>query len=87
MINLKEALILTTMLGALNSAPATEPVTVSSVDITEMNIYEIQEAVDDGYLTYEKIMKMYLERIDEYNDQYNAVLYVRYPSSTASCIS
>lgn len=76
MINLKEALILTTMLGALNSAPATEPVTVSSVDITEMNIYEIQEAVDDGYLTYEKIMKMYLERIDEYNDQYNAVLYV-----------
>ena len=58
MINLKEALILTTLLGTLNSTPATEPVTVSSMDITEMNIYEIQEAVDEGYLTYEKIMNI-----------------------------
>lgn len=76
MIILKEALILTTLLGTLNTSTPSSVVTESSVDITEMNIYEIQEAVDDGYLTYEKIMNIYLERIDEYNDQYNAVLYV-----------
>ena len=72
---MKEALVLTSFLGALNTT-VTTTTTVAPVDITEMNIYEIQEAVDDGYLTYEKIMNIYLERIDEYNDQYNAVLYV-----------
>lgn len=72
---MKEALVLTSFLGALNTT-VTTTTTVAPVDITEMNIYEIQEAVDDGYLTYEKIMNIYLERIEEYNDQYNAVLYV-----------
>lgn len=72
---MKEALVLTSFLGALNSNVATTK-TEAPVDITEMNIYEIQEAVDDGYLTYEKIMNIYLERIEEYNDQYNAVLYI-----------
>lgn len=76
MIILKELLVLTTFLGAINSDVTTTNPTEASVNITEMNIYEIQEAVDDGYLTYEKIMKIYLERIEEYNDQYNAVLYV-----------
>jgi len=76
MIFLKEALILTTLLGTLNSTVTTDELTEVSVDITEMNIYEIQEAVDDGYLTYEKIMNIYLERIEEYDEQYNAVLYV-----------
>ncbi len=51
-------------------------ITEASIDITEMNIEEIQEAVDDGYLTYEKIMNIYLERIDEYNEKYNAILYI-----------
>lgn len=44
------------------------------VDINELNIYEIQEYVDKGYLTYEKIVKLYLDRINEYNEQYNALI-------------
>ena len=44
------------------------------VNINELNIYEIQEYVDKGYLTYEKIVKLYLDRINEYNEQYNALI-------------
>lgn len=44
------------------------------VDINELNIYEIQEYVDQGYLTYEKIVRLYLDRINEYNEQYNALI-------------
>lgn len=44
------------------------------VDINELNIYEIQEYVDKGYLTYEKIVKLYLDRIEAYNEQYNALI-------------
>ena len=44
------------------------------VNINELNIYEIQEYVDKGYLTYEKIIKLYLDRINEYNEQYNALI-------------
>ncbi len=44
------------------------------VDINELNIYEIQEYVDKGYLTYEKIVKLYLDRIATYNEQYNALI-------------
>lgn len=69
-------MVLASFLGAVNNTPATNLATEAPVDLTTMNIYEIQEAVDDGYLTYEKIMKMYLERIAEYNDEYNAVLYL-----------
>jgi amidase len=43
------------------------------IDITEMNIYEIQDTIEDGYLTYEVLMHLYLDRISEYNDQYNAI--------------
>ena len=56
---MKELLVLTTLLGTVNSSVNQEvtTTTISTVDLTEMNIYEIQEAVDDGYLTYEQIMK------------------------------
>lgn len=75
---MKELMVLTTLLGTINSGVNQEvtTTTISTVDITEMNIYEIQEAVDDGYLTYEQIMNIYLERIEEYNDDNNAVLYI-----------
>ncbi len=44
------------------------------VDITTLNIYELQEYVDEGYLTYEQITKIYLERIYEYDEMYNSVI-------------
>ena len=44
------------------------------IDINELTIYEIQEYVDKGYLNYEKIVKLYLDRIEAYNEQYNALI-------------
>lgn len=44
------------------------------VDINNLSITEIQEYVDKGYLTYEKITKLYLDRIEAYNKQYNALI-------------
>lgn len=44
------------------------------IDINELTIYEIQEYVDQGYLNYEKIVKLYLDRIEAYNEQYNALI-------------
>lgn len=46
----------------------------SVVDITTLSMNEIQEYVDKGYLTYEKIVNIYLDRIEKYNGQYNAIL-------------
>ena len=44
------------------------------VDISEMNIYEIQEAVDKGYIDYEQLINVYLSKIEKYNKDYNAVI-------------
>lgn len=44
------------------------------VDINNLSIKELQEYVDKGYLTYEKITQLYLDRIEAYNKQYNALI-------------
>ena len=44
------------------------------VDINNLSIKEFQEYVDKGYLTYEKITQLYLDRIEAYNEQYNALI-------------
>ena len=44
------------------------------VDINNLSIKELQEYVDKGYLTYEKITKLYLDRIEAYNEKYNAII-------------
>lgn len=44
------------------------------IDINNLSIKEIQNYVDKGYLTYEKITKLYLDRIDAYNKKYNAII-------------
>ena len=71
---MKELFIILTLVSSLKSYIPSKP--ELTVDVTEMSITEIQEAIDDGYLTYEELMKIYLDRIDKYNDKYNAVLYV-----------
>lgn len=48
--------------------------TESSIDITKMDIFEIQEAIDNKLINYETLIKLYLERIEEYNDDYNAII-------------
>lgn len=44
------------------------------VDINNLSIKELQEYVDKNYLTYEKITQLYLDRIEAYNEQYNALI-------------
>lgn len=44
------------------------------VDITEMDIYEIQDAIDKGYLTYELLTKLYLDRIEAYDKNFNTII-------------
>lgn len=53
-----------------------EPEAFAVVDITEMDINGLQQAVDDGYLTYEQIMMLYLDRINAYADMYKCIIYV-----------
>lgn len=44
------------------------------VDITKMNIEEIQDSIDKGYLTYELLVNLYLDRIKEYDKDYNSII-------------
>jgi len=46
----------------------------AAVDINNLSIAQLQEYVDKGYLTYEKITRLYLDRIEAYNEQYNALV-------------
>ena len=47
--------------------------TEAPVDITKMSLIEIEEAMDKGYITSEQLVNIYLERIEEYNDMFNAI--------------
>ena len=50
-----------------------EALTKGPIDVTNTNIVEIQEYIDKGYLTYERLVNMYLDRIEKYNDEFNAI--------------
>ena len=71
---MKELLILLSLISTLKTNIPSK--TELTVDVTEMSITEIQESIDEGYLTYEELMQIYLDRIDKYNSKYNAVLYI-----------
>lgn len=44
--------------------------TKASVDITKMDINDISESLQKGYLTSELLVKLYIERIEEYDDDF-----------------
>ncbi len=46
----------------------------AAVDVTTMNVVEIQEAIDAGYLTYEGLIRIYLDRINTYDKDFNAII-------------
>lgn len=47
--------------------------TKAPVDVTTMNIEELLEAMDKGYLNSETLVNIYLERIEEYDDMFNSI--------------
>lgn len=57
--------ISTIKINALTEAP---------INITEMDIFELQEAVDNSLINYETITKLYLDRINEYDKNYKAII-------------
>lgn len=69
-------LALVMAVGLCTTAWADSTPTFAVVDITEMDIPALQQAVDDGYLTYEQIMMLYLERIEAYADMYHCIISV-----------
>ncbi len=50
--------------------------TEAPIDILEMSIAEIQRVVELGIIDYETIVRIYLERIEEYNDDFKAIISV-----------
>lgn len=58
-------IILPINLCALTEAP---------IDITDKSIEEIQNYVDKGIINYETITRIFLERIKEYDDEYNTII-------------
>ena len=54
------------------------PITVNAttkavVDITSMSIMDLADALDKGYLTSELLVTLYLERIETYDKEFNAI--------------
>ena len=47
--------------------------TKAPIDITNMSLIEIKECLDKGIITSEQLVNLYLERIVEYNDLFNAI--------------
>jgi Asp-tRNA(Asn)/Glu-tRNA(Gln) amidotransferase A subunit family amidase len=47
--------------------------TKAPVDVTKMDVNDLLEALDKGYLTSEKLVNIYLERIDAYDSQFNSI--------------
>ncbi len=47
--------------------------TKAVIDVTSMSLTEIKEALDKGFTTSETLVQLYLDRIEEYNDDFNAI--------------
>ncbi|HOP65802.1 MAG TPA: amidase [Bacilli bacterium] len=50
--------------------------TKAPIDITTATISELEYYIEQGYITSEQLVNLYLERIEEYNDQYNAIRFI-----------
>ena len=68
----KKIFILFLALFHLNVFALTE----APIDITNMDITTISDALDKKIITSENLIKIYLERIEKYNDKYNALITV-----------
>lgn len=44
------------------------------VDLTNLTIIDIQDYVDKGVFSYEDLVRVYIDRIEEYDDEYNSIL-------------
>ena len=68
----KKIFILFLALFHLNVLALTE----APIDITNIDITTISDALDKKIITSENLIKIYLERIEKYNDKYNALITV-----------
>lgn len=67
---IKVLIIMLLLLLPINVKASTE----LPVDVLNMSIKEIQDAHSLGLFTYESLVSFYLDRIEEYNKQYNCII-------------
>ncbi len=46
------------------------------IDITTATISELENYITKGYITSEQLVNLYLDRINTYNEKYNAILFI-----------
>ncbi|HOZ88700.1 MAG TPA: amidase [Bacilli bacterium] len=47
--------------------------TKAPIDVTQMSIIDLQKALNQGYVTSEQLVNLYLERIAAYDEQFNTI--------------
>ncbi len=47
--------------------------TIAPIDVTSMDIYDLEDALDKGYITSEQLVNIYLERIEKYDVLFNSI--------------
>lgn len=70
----KILIIITCLLSISFNIISVSALTKAPVDVTKMDIFEIQDAIDKGLLNYETLVRIYLDRINEYNSKYKAII-------------
>ena len=50
--------------------------TKAPIDITTSTISELENYITKGYITSEQLVNLYLDRINTYNDKYNAIRFI-----------
>ena len=50
--------------------------TKAPIDITTSSVIDLNKALQEEVISSETLVQLYLERIEEYNAQYNAILYI-----------
>lgn len=51
-----------------------DALTESVIDITKMDIFKLQEAIDNELIDYETITRLYLDRINKYDSEYKSII-------------
>lgn len=47
--------------------------TKAPIDITQMDVYDLEKAMEKGYITSEQLVTIYLERIEKYDVLFNSI--------------
>ncbi|GAK08843.1 amidase family protein [Geomicrobium sp. JCM 19038] len=75
-LNVKRAAFLSVSALALSIASVTPAAAEQQFELLEVTVSDLQEAYEDGTYTAEQVTQSYLERIELYEDHYNAFTFL-----------